>query len=162
MRQVAELETVLQSLINEHEKLLEQLDAQSAAMKVLNSTAMDDARQAQESIRLRIASLETRRRLIVQQVAVALKLDANTTMVKLAEALPAYRTKLLDLRSKLRELMQQVSSRAQLSGRIAGAVLGHLNTVVRLIAGAVEQAGVYTKTGSPKVSGRIGVLEAVG
>jgi hypothetical protein len=37
-----------------------------------------------------------------------------------------------------------------------------LNTVVRLIAGAVEQAGVYTKTGSPKVSGRIGVLEAVG
>lgn len=162
MRQVAELETVLQSLINEHEKLLKQLDAQAAAMKVLDSDAMDDARQAQESIRLRIASLETRRRLIVQQVAVALKLDANTTMVKLADALPAYRVKLLELRSTLRELMQQVSSRAQVSGRIAGAVLGHLNTVVRLIAGAVEQAGVYTKTGSPKVSGRIGVLEAVG
>ena len=162
MRQATELETVLQSLIGEHEKLLKQLDAQSAAMKVLDSTAMDDARQAQESIRLRIGSLETRRKLLVQQIALSLKLDGNTTMVKLADALPAFRAKLLDLRSKLRELMQQVSSRAQVSGRIAGAVLGHLNTVVRLIAGAVEQAGVYTKTGSPKVSGRIGVLEAVG
>jgi hypothetical protein len=45
---------------------------------------------------------------------------------------------------------------------LAGAVLGHLNTVVRLIAGAVEQAGVYTKQGVPQVSARIGVIEAVG
>ena len=42
------------------------------------------------------------------------------------------------------------------------ALLGHLNTVVRLIAGAVERAGVYTKTGAPQMSNRIGVMEAVG
>ena len=45
---------------------------------------------------------------------------------------------------------------------LAGAVLGHLNTVVRLIAGAVERAGIYTKSGVPQVSNRIGVMEAVG
>jgi hypothetical protein len=37
-----------------------------------------------------------------------------------------------------------------------------LNTVVRLLAGAVEKAGLYTKHGVPQVSSRIGVMEAVG
>jgi hypothetical protein len=41
-------------------------------------------------------------------------------------------------------------------------VLGHLNVAVRALSGAVQQAGVYTKTGLPKVSGRIGAMEAVG
>ena len=58
--------------------------------------------------------------------------------------------------------MQQISNRVTVAGRLAGALLGHLNTAVRLIAGAVEQAGLYTRDGSPKVSGRIGVMEAVG
>ena len=30
------------------------------------------------------------------------------------------------------------------------------------LAGAVERAGVYTKDGIPRVSGRIGIMEAVG
>ena len=41
-------------------------------------------------------------------------------------------------------------------------MLGHLNTVVRLLAGAVERAGVYTKDGIPRVASRIGIMEAVG
>ena len=49
-----------------------------------------------------------------------------------------------------------------MAGRLASAVLGHLNTVVRLLAGAVEKAGLYTKQGIPQVSARIGVMEAVG
>jgi len=32
---------------------------------------------------------------------------------------------------------------------------------VRLLAGSVEQAGLYTKHGVPKVSARIGMMEAV-
>jgi hypothetical protein len=55
-----------------------------------------------------------------------------------------------------------IASRTKVSGKVAGAVLGHLNTVVRLLAGAVERAGVYTKDGIPRVSGRIGIMEAVG
>jgi hypothetical protein len=41
-------------------------------------------------------------------------------------------------------------------------VLGHLNTAMRLFAGAVGQSGTYTKNGVPRVSARIGVMEAVG
>ena len=37
--------------------------------------------------------------------------------------------------------------RTQVAGRLAAAVLGHLNTVVRLLAGAVEKAGALHETG---------------
>jgi hypothetical protein len=58
--------------------------------------------------------------------------------------------------------MRQISDRTHVAGRLASAVLGHLNTALRLFAGAVGQAGVYTKAGVPKVANRIGVMEAVG
>ena len=44
-------------------------------------------------------------------------------------------------------------------------IVGPGNTYVqlakRLLAGAVERAGVYTKDGVPRVSSRIGIMEAV-
>ena len=43
-----------------------------------------------------------------------------------------------------------------------GAVLGHLNTIVRLISGSVSKAGIYNKRGVPRMTNRIGVIEAVG
>ena len=69
---------------------------------------------------------------------------------------------LLKLRDELKKTIEQIQTRTHIAGRFAGAVLGHLNTVVRLIAGAVERAGIYTKNGVPQVSNRIGVMEAVG
>ena len=62
----------------------------------------------------------------------------------------------------LRATMNEVARRSGIAGRLANAVLGHLNTAVRLIAGAVEQAGVYSKSGSPQIPVRIGAMEAVG
>ena len=58
--------------------------------------------------------------------------------------------------------MRKVADRSFVANKVASAVLGHLNTIVRLLAGAVERAGVYTKHGVPKVSARIGAMEAVG
>jgi hypothetical protein len=69
---------------------------------------------------------------------------------------------LLGLRDELRSVIEQIQRRTHVAGRLAAAVLGHLNTVVRVLAGAVEQAGVYTKHGTPHVATRIGVMEAVG
>jgi hypothetical protein len=66
------------------------------------------------------------------------------------------------LRTQLKDLVQQVATRAQISNKLAGAVLGHLNTVVRLLAASIEKAGLYTKNGIPKMSARIGVMEAIG
>ena len=38
----------------------------------------------------------------------------------------------------------------------------HTQVLVRLLAGAVEKAGLYTKHGVPQVSSRVGTMEAVG
>ncbi len=156
------LESVLQQLIVEHRKLLRHVDAYQLAMRSMQLDAMDQAAKLQEGSRLRIGALETQRRATVTQLARQQRLPADVTMSRLADAFPDRRTALLALRDELKKTIQQIQTRAHVAGKLAGAVLGHLNTAVRLIAGAVERAGVYTKHGVPQVSSRIGVMEAVG
>lgn len=162
-RQVLELEALLQELIAENQRLLKHIQSQQAAMRTMDTTAMDVAARQQDASRMRLLSLEARRRntvtLILQQNN---KRGPNVTIAEIAAWYPARSAELLKLRNQLKDIVQQVQTRAQVAGRVAGAVLGHLNTVVRLIAGAVEKAGLYTKQGVPKVSSRIGVMEAVG
>ena len=162
-RFLPELENVLQMLVDEHRRLLAHVDAHQAAMRAFDLPALDAARNQQEACRLRVATLENRRKLLVLQIARALKSDPNTLTVRLlAELHPPRREALLKQRGELKSLAEQVAARTLVAGRLAGAVLGHLNTVVRLLAGAVEKAGLYTKHGVPQVSTRIGVMEAVG
>jgi hypothetical protein len=161
-RQVLELELILQGLIDEHAKLLGHVDAHQAAMRKLDLKAMDGATGQQEAARLRINMLENKRKLLVQQIARAHRMTQQVTVAEIANLYPASSAKLLDLRAKLKAQIAQIQSRTHVAGRVATAVLGHLNTVVRLIAGAVEKAGLYTKQGVPQVSARIGVMEAVG
>lgn len=165
-RQLAELESLVQMLVSEHEKLLAHLDAQQAAMRRLDARAMDEAASAAEAVRLRIVNLDNRRKALSAQLALALKVPATSNLGQIAEALPAgfagARQRLLALRRHLRELVADVQARSQLAAKLAGGVLGHLNTVVRLISGAVEKAGLYTRHGTPSVSRRIGMLETTG
>jgi Cu/Ag efflux pump CusA len=161
-RHLIELESILQQLMAEHRKLLGHIDVQQAAMKAMAVDAMEDATHRQESVRLRIATLDDRRQTITRQLAVANKCGQQVTIARIAELFPQRGPALLRLRDDLRATMQEVARRTGIASRLAGALLGHLNTAVRLIAGAVEQAGVYTKSGSPQIAGRIGVMEAVG
>ena len=158
-----ELELVLQSLIAEHRKLLAYVEAQQAAMKKFDLGGMDAARNQQEACRLRVTTLENKRKTVVAHMAKSLKVDPNTlNLTRIAELNPPRKDALLKLRAELKELAERITQRSHVAGRLAGAVLGHLNTVVRLLAGAVEKAGLYTKHGVPQVSSRIGVMEAVG
>jgi hypothetical protein len=84
------------------------------------------------------------------------------TLSQIGQLHPEKNASLQQLRDELKRTIRQVQSRSHVAGRVAGAVLGHLNTVVRLLAGTVERAGVYTKSGVPQVSARIGIMEAVG
>ena len=161
-RQVCELETILQQLVAEHRKLLAYLEAHLSAMKKLDLKAMDESAAQQEASRVRIAILENRRRAMTVQVGKMLRIEGDVTISKLAAAFPAKAQVLTSLRDDLKNLMQSIQSKAYIASRVGGAVLGHLNTAVRLLAGAVEKAGVYTKHGVPKVATRIGVMEAVG
>ena len=200
LRQLSELETILQQLIAEHRKLLVHVDAQQSAMRKLDLGAMDVAVNAQEACRLRIATLETKRRGLVLMLGRAgagaaggtgsrgaggnvgstaltagganarsplttsdqQRATPPVTLSHLAALYPQRREPLLKLGSELKQLATQIASRSRVAGRLAGAVLGHLNTVVRLLAGAVDsRANVYTTDGVPRVSSRIGVMEAV-
>lgn len=161
-RQLSELEALLQQLIAEHRKLVAYVDAHQAAMRVMNLKAMDAAAQQQEASRLRIATAENKRRALAAALARQVGMQGDPTVARLAEAYPQRRRELMALRDELRSVIVEASGKTHVAGKLAGAVLGHLNTVVRVIAGAVEQAGVYTRQGIPKVSARIGVVDAVG
>jgi hypothetical protein len=161
-RQIDELESILRQLIEEHRKLLKHMDAQQAAMRSFDLAGLDQITNVQESSRLRIATLETRRRTLTTQVARGLNIAGELSLTKLAQLHPQRMRELMRLRDELKEVIGQISTRTHVAGRLAGAVLGHLNTAVRLLAGAVEQAGLYTKQGIPRVSARIGMMEAVG
>ena len=158
-----DLENLLQLLVTEHRRLLVHLEAQQAAMKAFDLKALDDARNQQEASRLRVAALESKRRALVVQIARQMRVDAHgLTITRLAELQPARRDALFKVRDELKAVASQIAARTHVSARLAGAVLGHLNTVVRLLAGAVEKSGLYTKQGVPRVASRIGVMEAVG
>ncbi len=161
-RQLLELELILRQLVLEHRRMIQLMDAQQLAMKKIDLKAMDEATNAQEACRLRIVTLENKRRGCVLQIAKLHRMAGEPKIQDLAKLDKNIGPALLQLRDELRKTMEDLGRRTHIVGKLAGAVLGHLNTVVRLIAGAVEQAGLYTKQGVPKVSARIGVIEAVG
>jgi hypothetical protein len=61
-RQVTELESVLQLLIEEHKRLLAHIDTQQTSMRKMELEKMEDAAHRAEGSRLRVATQETRRR----------------------------------------------------------------------------------------------------
>ena len=161
-RQLSEIEHLLRQLVLEHQKLLKHIDAHEAAMRRMDLKAMDDTAKLQEAARLRIASMETRRRASVQQLAKSMRMNGEPNVQRLAAIFPDRADVLMKLREELREVAGRISHRSVVGNRLAGALLGHLNTAVRILAGAVERSGVYTRSGTPKVSARIGVMNAVG
>ena len=160
-RQLVELENVLRLLIDEHRKLLVEVEKHRNAIKAMNVAAMDESRVRQEALRLKITVLEKRRAGVTSQLAAGHKMQ-SVTLTQLAELNPQFSARLLALRDELRSVIGQISGHTQVAGKVAGAVLGHLNTVVRLLTGAMRQAGVYTKRGLPQTAPRIGVMDAVG
>ena len=161
-KEISQLQLLLQQLIIEHDKLLTHLSAQQIAMKKMDLSAIDKLTGLQDATRMRIAALDSKRKTLVNQLALILKIQGTPTLTRLAESIPQHKQNLLTLRNQLKSKVTEVAKNSTIAGGVAGALLGHLNTVVRLLAGAVEKAGLYTKQGTPQVSRRIGVMEAVG
>lgn len=161
-RQLLEVEHLLRQLIAEHHKLLKHVAAHDAAMRRFDMPAMDQSAKLQDAVRLRIATMESRRRAAIHQIARAGRMGDDLTIQQLAEMFPDRAASLLGLRDELKDIASQIAAHTHVAARVAGGVLGHLNTAIRFLAGAVERTGVYTKTGTPQVSSRIGVMNAVG
>jgi non-homologous end joining protein Ku len=162
LKLVLDLETVLTQMVIDHRKLLAFIEVHQSAMKKMNLNAMDEARNQQEAVRLRIGGAEQRRRAIVQQIAKTMRVPGEPKIPQLAQMFPQRRDQLLKLRKDLQDVFAQIGAKNHVAGKVAGALLGHLNTAVRLLAGAVENAGVYTKRGVPQIASRIGMMDAVG
>jgi hypothetical protein len=162
LKPILELEALFGELLAEHRKLLGHVDYQLESMQQMNTRQMEVARNLQESSRMRINSLELRRRMLVQQIMRMNQLKSEPKIPQLAELFPQRRGPLLKLRAELEAVMKQVQSKSFVSSRVASAVLGHLNTAMRILAGAVGGGGVYTNRGVARVARRIGVMEAVG
>jgi hypothetical protein len=161
-RHISDLQTILAYLIAEQRKLLELMDQQHAAMKVFDLTTMADLMPRQEMSRLKINELESKRRNLTRQIAALHKLPEEPKLSRLIELFPPQADGLRKAREELRDLATRISQRSQISSRLSSAVLGHLNTVVRVLAGAAQRAGVYTRQGIPRVGSRIGMMDAVG
>lgn len=160
--QVSELELLLGQMVAEHRRLLAQVERHAEAMKKIDLPVMEDSGRQQEACRMRINALEQRRRFLVQQISRAANQPGELTLSLLAGMFPPKSAALLKLRSELKQVAEQIANRTRISGKIAAAVLGHVNTAVRIVAGAVERAGLYTKKGIPSASRRIGMMETVG
>jgi hypothetical protein len=161
-RHISDLQTILGHLVTEHRKLLDLLESQHAAMKEFDLNTMADLMPLQELTRLRITDLENKRRALMRQIMALHKLPEEPRLTRMAELFPPFADGLMKARNELRDLATRISNRSQGSGRLASAVLGHLNTVVRLLAGAAQRAGLYTRRGIPRVGSRIGVMDAIG
>jgi hypothetical protein len=162
MRQLTELQNVLAQLASEHRILLKLVESQHEAMKKLDLNKMGELIGEQESARRRITSIDTRRRMLMNQIAVSIKLDREPTLQQLATLFPPFAIGLLKARAELRDAVTKIADKTQMSGKLSAAVLGHLNTVMRILADAVGRAGFYTKAGTPKLPGRLGVMDAMG
>lgn len=161
-RQVLEIEQLLRQLVTEHRKLLGHVQQHEQAMRLMNLAEMDQTSRLQEAARARIAAMETRRRTAVGQLARMHRIAGTIDLQRIAELYPAQRPTLLALRDELKLLAGQIAGRLYIASRLAGTILGHLNTAVRLLAGATDRSGVYTRSGAPQVSRRAGVMNAVG
>ncbi|HEY0007795.1 MAG TPA: hypothetical protein VGB55_03640 [Tepidisphaeraceae bacterium] len=160
--QIVELEKLLGQIVAEHNMLLGGIEAHQDAMKQFRIDDVATCGKMIESSRTRMVLLEARRRMLVQQIVRINKLPADAALSDIAALVPQHKAALLKRREELKTLTALISRKTLVSSRVAGALLGHLNSVVRLVAGAVQSAAVYTKQGMPTVNARIGVMEAVG
>ncbi len=163
LRQVQELEAVLHALIAEHAKVRAYADASAAGMKALDLAVMDRTTNLQEAARLRITTLENRRRGLVRQIARVHALNEDPKLAVLADLYPVRRAMLLKLRDDLRQAVAEAVGRNRIAGRLAFGILGHLNTALRIITGAFEcDPRLYTKNGLFFPRPRFGQTNAFG
>jgi hypothetical protein len=156
------LESILQRIHEQYRQLAGEVQLQQQAMKRNDLPAMGNSARRQEAIRLRISAQETKRKQLTGELGRLCRVEGEMTIGKLAQLHPQRGPRLLELRDQLKATVSLLHEQMTISSRIAGAVLGHLNVAVQILASAAQSAGLYTKYGVPQVSSRLGIVEAVG
>ncbi len=160
--QTSELEQTLEQLIAAHAGLGKTLELHVKAMSAMNLDGMEQLAIVCQQQRHQLVLLEARRAQQMQLLTRQLKLPAKATLRELAEAIPHRCTPLLALRERMAVAAQSVHVSGVVASRVSGAVVGHLNTALRMLSVAVKQGGTYTRNGQSPSPGRLGLVEAVG
>ncbi|MGC4030397.1 MAG: flagellar export chaperone FlgN [Tepidisphaeraceae bacterium] len=158
---IVELEKLLALLVTEHRALSAAADVYQKALRTFDLQQINAGADAVEACRAKIVMFENRRRHQTLLVARTHKLANDVTISQIAQAVPAHRVNLVKYRDELRKLTAEITAKNSVSAKVATAMMGHLNSVVRMVSGAVRQAAVYTRYGQHTVAARVGVMEAV-
>ncbi len=158
---LSQLELVLKQMVHQHRALLEAVNAHEAALRSCDLARIERATIDQDQARQKIGQIETKRRMLIHQIARQHKTAKPPTLAQLAELYPDRKAFLTQIRAELASVAATIQTRQQLIGRIAQSVLGHVSATLRLVANATSGPGGYTKTGSMTMPMRIGVLNAV-
>ena len=152
----------MRQMLTEHRALLAALEAHEAALRSCVIDRIEKAAKDQDFARQKIATTESRRRVIVHQLTRQHRLIQPPTLAKLSELYPDRKAQLTSLRADLAKVAAQIQQKTSLTARIAQSVLGHVNATLRLVAQAAAGPGAYTRRGdAPLPSGRMSVLNAV-
>jgi hypothetical protein len=116
----------------------------------------------QQASRNRILALEQQRKSLMLQISKQNKISVESKLPELAEMFPQRSAALMKLRNDLNAVVTETSRRSFVAGKLAGAVLGHLNTAVRILARGVGDVGVYNNRGVPRIAKRLGRMEMTG
>ncbi len=148
--QIAQIETILAQMIEEHDHLDRLLQRKRDALRVADH-AQVAACTAQENQRVQaIAELEKRRMMLVGDVTLALDPGAQQPMSlrDVAERLSEpVRGRLLVRRQELRQRMIDVRQRAGVVQRATEALSQHMHGLMQTISGAVTGPGCVRPRG---------------
>ena len=146
----------------EYSKLADAVEKYEHAMRAIDTVAMDKLHREQEQLRMRIGQLDARRKSVIGAIARHYRLDHQPNLSEIVQLDAAHSGEIRRLQNELREVTARLYRRTTISQRLAGALLGHLNSAVQLFAAATQQSSTYTRQGGPRISNRLGAIEAVG
>ena len=158
---LTDLETLLKEQTTAYRDLAGLLDEGRAAMSDLRLGDLTKLTERQLNHRDRLVALERRRVALTRRLAGPGKNAAELTVAKLAERYPQRRKVLLALRDQLKAATRDAQHRSKLAGGVAGGVLGHLSTAVRLIDEVSGLRPTYDGEGGQVRLRRRAAVEAV-
>jgi len=152
----------MRELLAEQQQLLGALDAQLVALRTFRIDQINNATKDQETVRLRIARIDQRRKHVIAQILRTHRNLSKPTLTKIAELFPERSIFLIQLRDELVNILAQIQERTNLINKIASGVVNHLNGTVRVIAQAAAGPATYSRNGNVSMPGKVSTLSAVG
>lgn len=147
----AQLDDLLTELTGTYGRLLGAMDGHTEAVRRADGAAIAAGTQVQAELVTRISELERRRRKLVSDASVVITfppLGRAVTLTDLATHLPHQSSQAMQHKARaLKELIGQVHARQTMLRNAAGALLAHIEGVVRQVGRQLSRAGTYSPRG---------------